>query len=372
MKKILTKGIVAVFVAGICFNSCTTTAIVDDNIKTAEPITTETVEESSEEELLNNENMDDLEGTENSQSSELETNGTEILQEAVTEPVVEEVKEEVPEKSPEEIAEENFIASLNNVNLALESAPVYTSIYGNFVRPFTFTVKDNDGNPLGDYPVTIKYPSSKEGKNLIYTTENVKTDSNGEYAFTYPKTSFSGKGEIIAYPTPVSNKDSVVALAESKAASAPWKVKTDKFSYKNQLSFVWDYNERGRPENNSSAFLTALKAYKISVGNAPMSDESYLNKSLKTVYADNYDIVGDAFGYLFVGTIKFAKKIEQVEGGYLCSLIGDMKVLDMKNGSTVYSKVTTTETTGKTYWESIANCRDKIAEEIVDSLLFEF
>ena len=110
-----------------------------------------------------------------------------------------EKKEEEKKAAQQKEADSAFIKSIENVTISLIKPPLEATMGNNFVRPFTISVKKGQGAEAvaaPSFPITIRYPSSKEDGKLVYTTENVITDEQGMYVFTAPKTSFSAAGDF--------------------------------------------------------------------------------------------------------------------------------------------------------------------------------
>ena len=266
-----------------------------------------------------------------------------------------------------------FINSIKDISIKIISSPRYGSVGNDFVRPFTIKVADAQGEPKADFPISIRYPSGKENGELVFATENVKTDDNGQYVFTAPTLSFSGFTDFVVYPTPVSNKKSVTDAITEKSAMTPWDVRSD-LAAKGCLLVVWDFNELDKFDRNSSQIQGELRSRGIyNVGNAPYSDSSYINKSVQSIYEANKEIVGGtAYGYLIYGTIKFTTDVTPLEeGGYTCTLLGDIQAIRMNDGSIALHKTVEQSAVGKNWNEVVSKCKNKLASKLVDSLLYD-
>lgn len=270
--------------------------------------------------------------------------------------------------------DKEFIKSLDNVFITIKNAPRVGTVGNNFVRPFTISVNDNEGNPLQDYPITIEYPSAKENSNLINSKENVKTNSEGKYIFTAPKLTFSSCTDFKVYPTPVSENKKVVESVNDKAALTPWVVKSDLAS-KGCLLVFWDFYENGKYCSSFSELQVELRGGRgiYNVGNAPSSGSNLIDEPIEEVYKANYEIVGgDSYGYLVYGKVKFTSPVTKLEdGGYTCTLTGDLQVLKMSDGSVVLEKVIEQDAVGKNWNDVVSKCKKKVASKIADSLLYD-
>lgn len=276
-----------------------------------------------------------------------------------------------PETPAEPTEEELFISSLENITITFTDVPKITNINRPFVNGFTFVVKQND-EPLADYDVTISYPASKNEGVISFTELSVKTDESGKFTFTPDAPAFAADEKLKVYPTPINQDPVVFEAAYSYKAQTDWKVKSDIIT-KGAVLFIWDFNEKNRAINNSYDILSEFRTRGISmVGNAPVNETSYIGKPLSTLYKENYEIIENSYGYLIVGTVKFTKPVEATEdgNGYLCSLVADIQAVTMKNGKTVFTHTFEHEATGKNWNACVSKCKEELAEQIVDALVY--
>lgn len=272
----------------------------------------------------------------------------------------------VVEPTPEEI----FLEDISNVFIKFTATPKITNVNKAFSSPYTVKVTDKNEVPLTDYILTVSYPSSKVDGVISFTEMEVTTDANGEYSFTPEKQTFGCDSQICIYPTPLN--DSVKEQSIVKGATASWKVRSDIIN-KGAVLFIWDYNEKERPITNSYEVLSQFRSRGMTmVGNAPINETSYIGKPLSTLYKENYEIIENAYGYLIVGTIKFTKPVEPTEDGdgYLCSLVADIQAVSMKNGNKVFETKVMQEAIGKNWNACVSECKDKLAEKVVDQIVY--
>lgn len=271
---------------------------------------------------------------------------------------------DVEEPTPEEI----FIEDISNVFIKFTATPKITTVNRAFSGPYTVSVTDKNGVPLSDYILSVSYPSSKKDGTVSFTEIEVTTDENGLYSYTPEKPTFGCAEKITIYPTPLNESVKTEALA--RGASADWKVRSDIIN-KGAVLFVWDYNEKNRPVNNSYDILSEFRSRGMTmVGNAPVNETSYIGKSLNTLYKENYEIIEDSYGYLIVGTTKFTKPVEPCDDGYLCSLVSEIEAVSMKTGKKVFASTFTQEATGKNWNTCVTKCKEQLAEKIVDALVY--
>lgn len=280
-------------------------------------------------------------------------------------PVVE-TKNEKIEKSEDKI----FIESLANVNITVTQKPKIANINRAFSSDYVFAVKDDNGNPLAGYPLTISYPSAKESQEILYSEIDVNADENGSYTFKPEVPSFSADTTVAAYPTPINNSEEVLNAAIDTRAEADWKVRSDIIT-KGAVLFIWDYNERGRVERNSYDILSEFRTRGMSmVGNAPINEQSYIGKPISTLYKENYEIIENSYGYLIVGNVKYAKPVEPLDDQYVCSLISEIQAVRMKDGKVLYTNTFKHEATGKNWNACVTKAKEELAKEIVDALVY--
>ena len=136
--------------------------------------------------------------------------------------------------------------------------------------------------------------------------------------------------------------------------------------------FVWEHNEKGRPTNNSYTMLSELRRNGVAlIGNAPVSDTSYIGKPLKELYDANYEVIGgNMYGYLLYGTIKFEVPVTQVEEGYTCTLVAEIVGIDMKTGEQTLSFTVSNSAIGSNWNYCVSNCKNELTTMIVNKIIY--
>lgn len=289
-----------------------------------------------------------------------------------TEIIIEEYEEieevvEIPEPTPEEL----FIESLADVKIEITQTPKTAAYKKAFSSSFKACVTSMDGTPLAGYAITVSYPSSRTLEGLEYSTIQVTTDDNGIVEFTSEPLNFGVDDFVSFYPTPAFEDETVIEACKALAAKAVIKAKSS-ITTRGALLFVWDYNEKNRPVNNSYDVMAELRSYGITmVGNAPVNETTDIGTPIEKLYKKNYEIVEDAYGYLVVGSVKFVEPVSQVDDGYLCSLISEITVVNMSNGKTVLQQTYTQEATGKNWSACVTKCKEELAITICKDLVFK-
>ncbi len=271
-------------------------------------------------------------------------------------------------QSPEEI----FLESLEGIVINKVSSPKEISLGSAFSGPFIFSVTNSDGKAVTDFKVTLSYPASKANGKINFESIELVTDSEGKISFTAEKPTFSANTSVSIYPTPVSEDSELAEKLTQFTAKADWKVKSD-VARKGAVLFIWDYNERNRPENNSYNIQAEFRGRGITmVGNGPVNETSYIGNP-KALYKDTYEIIGGSqYGYLIYGTVKFEQPVTALEdgSGYTCTLKAEIEAVSMKNGALLYSSVITYQAKGKNWNECVSEGKDKLSELVVDDIVY--
>ncbi len=294
----------------------------------------------------------------NSAKSELNTNIDNNLE-------IQDIKIDLEAQSNKE-----FGAILENINISVKSSPKEVVKGNDFNTGYTVFVCDSQNMPVSNFNLQIKYPSKKENETLIYDVLQASTDENGEFTFKAPKSTFAAKDKITFLPLPLLDNDYQNALAEKKAATADYKVKSD-FTTKGVVLFVYDYNEKNLPSNNSYELLSALRATGLyMVGNAPISDVSYIGKSAEQLYKANYEYIEDSYGYLIYGTIKFEQPVTASDDGFTCILTAEISAIEMKHGKVVLTHNFSQTGTGANWNKCVSKAKTDLAKNIVNYLIY--
>ena len=272
-----------------------------------------------------------------------------------------------------ETPEEIFLKSIAGFSVKKVSSPKEITKGRSFSEPFVFSVTKEDGTPVEGLTLTLLYPESKTDG--IVTTGNTEltTDADGKISFTAPKPDFAVNTKVIVYPKPVSDDSALTEeLTNNYSATADWKVKSD-IASKGAVLFVWDFNEKDRPVNNSYNIQAEFRGRGITmVGNGPVNETSYIGKP-KALYKDTYDIIGGTqYGYLIYGTIKFEQPVTALEDGtgYYCILKAEIEAVSMKNGNKIYSSVISYKEIGKNWNECVSKGKDKLSEFVVTDIIY--
>ena len=272
------------------------------------------------------------------------------------------------QESPEDI----FIKSLEGITVQKVSSPKEISKGRNFAAPFVFSVTKADGTPAEGFALTLEYPASRSEGQISFNKTELITDAEGKISFTADQPSFAVKTTVKVYPSPVSEDSSLAERLKPFTAEADWKVKSD-LAAKGAVLFVWDFNEKDRPVNNSYNIQAEFRSRGITmVGNGPIGETSYIGKP-KALYKDTYDIIGgNAYGYMIYGTIKFEQPVTALEdeSGYYCILKAEIEAVGMKKGDVIYSSVTTYESKGKNWNECVSKGKEKLAELVVSDIIY--
>ena len=271
-----------------------------------------------------------------------------------------------------ETPEELFLKSIEGIKINKVSSPKEITKGRNFAEPFVFSVAKEDGTALENFALTLEYPAEKSENQIKFAKIELTSNAEGLISFTAEQPSFSAKTTVKVYPTPVSDDAELAEKLKAFTAEADWKVKSD-IASKGAVLFVWDYNEKDRPVNNSYDIQAEFRSRGITmVGNGPVNETSYIDKP-KTLYKDTYDIIGGtAYGYLLYGTIKFEEPVTANEAGdgYYCVLKAEIGALNMKNGDVIYSSIINYESKGKNWNECVSKGKEKLSELVVNDIIY--
>lgn len=273
------------------------------------------------------------------------------------------------ESSSEPTEEELFIKSLDNVCIEFVQSPKPVNCGKKFSCSYKVFVSDSSKNPLADYSVTFSFPSGKK-ESLEYSNVVIHTNDEGFAELTLSPLSFGVKDYVSVYPTPAYENTDVVNACLLKQIKSPVKVRSDIMT-KGVLLFVWDFNEKNKPVNNSYEVLSELRNYGISMaGNAPVNDSSKIGESIAQLYKENYEIVEDSYGYLICGTVKFIEPVTKVDDSYKCSLIAEIKTVNMKSGKVQIDKTYTHEAFGANWNKAVSKCKEELAAIVCEDVIY--
>ena len=274
-------------------------------------------------------------------------------------------------EAPAEPQADELYADLikSDVKLSVVSSPAAIYVNKKFAKPFVFSVRHADNSAYADFDVEITYPYSKN-KDIEFKTIVLKTDEEGLVTFSPESTAFAAITEVTAKPALLYDTEIVKNAADAAAVSAKYLVRSDIIT-KGAVLFIWDYNENGRPVNNSTHVQSEFRSRGITlVGNGPVNETSYIGRNA-ALYRDTYEIIGgDAYGYLISGAIKFTTPVTADGDEYYCALSAQITGIQMKDGSEIFSQTFTHEARGKNWAACTTKCKEELAKEIVDALIY--
>lgn len=278
-------------------------------------------------------------------------------------------KEEKEEQNLSSKAEKEFINAIQGLNLEVVSSPRSTRSGRAFASQFAVSVKDEEGKPVVGASITALYPSSRSSNAINYTAVRLVSDEKGVCSFMPPVTDFGVKDRVTFYPTPINSSASVMNEVYALAVEIPFLVKSTIVS-KPCMLFAYEFNESGSSLGNSFKMLQALRNSGIAVGNAPLSSASYFNKPLSTLYKDTYEVVGRAYDYLIVISIRWTKPAFEENGKVCVSLSGDLNCIYMKNGEIVNSAKVYETGSGKNRNSAENAAKEALINRLVDAVIY--
>ena len=280
---------------------------------------------------------------------------------------IEIVVPEEPQITPEEL----FLDSLKSVKIQFTKIPGKAKKNKAFASAYELLVTDDQDAPLSDFAVTLVVPQKKEGTSFVYTQENLVSDSNGVISYMPGTPDFSASTVVKAYPSIPSDLEITPAQLLDYTVTAEFAVESD-IATKGAIMFVFEYNENGKSPKNSYDILSGLRKKGVyNIGNAPISDTSYIDASKEKIYKENYAYVGTDFGYLIGGTIKFANPVEKNDDGtYTAHMTAYIYGIDMKTGTVIYEETTDYSSSGANWNKAVDSCRTTLTNVAVDSIMF--
>ncbi len=265
--------------------------------------------------------------------------------------------------------EKEFVESLANYKLSVISSPKFTEVDKPFATPYVVQVKTVKGAVVPDFSITVSYPASKKNSEYVFKTETLTSGKDGKVSFKPDSVSFTANTKIEFYITPVSKKKLVIDAVKERAVKADFKINS-KFVSKGAILAVWDFDERDKPSNNFfylNGDLQNLGTLKI--GNAPFSDISTLKLTPQELYKKNVEIIGNTYGYLIGGTVKFEKPYEKDDSGYTVYCIGEFYVINMENGEEVFRTTVKKTSKNEKYNNAVKDCKKAVSKGFVDEMV---
>jgi hypothetical protein len=267
-------------------------------------------------------------------------------------------------------AEKQFKERIAGIDFSIKSLPKQTTKNTPFPSAYIIKVTDASGNPVPDFSVTISCPSSRTNDAITYESVSACTSADGSITFIPGVPKFSFDDKITFYPTPVSSDPIIMQSAFTAGVSAPYKVITD-YARTAGVIYVFDFNEDGKPGTNSQYLLRELINSGVRIGNSPISTSVYLSKPVESLYKATYDIVGNVYSFMICGTIKYVSPVEKNEDGkYVCQLVADIRCIDMKNGSVVYTTQQTATALSESKYKVADDCRQLLAAKTAHAVLY--
>src|SRR5574344_2184474 len=267
-------------------------------------------------------------------------------------------------------AEKAFIEKIAGLDFKITAAPKATTKHKDFASAYMVSIKDTTGTPVSNLPVTVSWPSSRTNDSIVYSTKILSSGDDGCITFMPETPVFSFDDKITFYPAPVSSEASVMKAAYDAGVSAPFRVRTD-FTKKNGIVYVFDYNEDGKVMTNSPYILREMITAGVKVGNSPISTSSYLSKPIESLYKATFNIVGNIYGFMVSGTIKYVSPVTPIENGkYSCSLTADITCIDMSDGSILYVTHQTETGEAESKYKAIDNCKLALSIKTARAVLY--
>ena len=283
------------------------------------------------------------------------------------------------EKTSQEIAESVNIPSeeelykqkIAETNLSLLSIPKQTTKNKIFTEAYVLKATDANENPLDSIEITVIYPAGRRNGEIVFDETVITTDSEGVASFLPPLPEFSCNSEISFFLKGNTENAEIARLAAEHAIKAEYKVLTNQKSAGGTLAIV-DFKRDGtaitsNPISSSNLLMALMKLGFTKIGNAPQEvieavikgDESKIHERAKTI----------APSFIIFGTVKIVS-MEKADEGFSYTLTGSIRVMDSKTGNITFLTEKTISNTEKNDWNSLANARKILGDQLAQELLY--
>ncbi len=238
---------------------------------------------------------------------------------------------------------------------------------------FVRIVRSDTGLPVSGFPVTIRYPVSGHNGEYEYETESAVSAADGLVVFSSPVPSFACNSSVDIFSGAKCSVAAVSDVLSDVFLSLPYKVSTDLRAKGGSIALV-DFDKAGRPvttnSRSSSALLTALIKRGFSrIGNSDFT-APIVAGSDSGVYTDAKKLFGGSVMYLIYGTVKY-DTVEKNSSGYTVALTAQVKAIDMRDSSELFSTTAHAAADGRTEYAALEAARDKLtAGELAEKLIY--
>lgn len=275
------------------------------------------------------------------------------------------------EKKEETVNKSKF--NFDNVDISLVSSANIPFANTEFKTPFVVSVKDKEGNPLSNYTLSVTYPISRVDNVINFTTVDMNTDANGILTFKPEPFATSVNSKIVFAPK--ANNSIQEKAAKEVQLEVPFKVKF-RIVKKGIVINLIDYSESDKMILNSSLSTSSnlvgefWRAGYTSAQNADF--HKVIDQGSNAVYLAAKKLFQGStyFKYIIYGKIKYASKIEKVEGGVSLSLTGTATVIDYTTGKETVTVTKTVSVVDKNEWNVLKACQTKLAKELLNELIY--
>lgn len=296
------------------------------------------------------------------------SNDQNIVDESPAEKVAKKTARPIPVQNTSNRQEEEFKALLEGLTLTVHSAPKFTTAGKSFSTAFSI-IAENKNGVVPNLNLIVSWPGGRSENTVSYDTEEIKTDDSGKASFMPPVPSFAVKDKLTFYPSPVNSSSSITQLAYSAGVEIPYKVKSSYVS-KQGILYAFDCNEKGQATTNSFKLLQSLRNSGINVGNSPISTSSYLDKPVSSLYKATYDIVGSAYKFMIIGTVKFSEPPITDDKQTTVALTADITCVNMTDGSILNTITVSERISDKTKYAAEQKCRTLIADKATEEIIY--
>lgn len=302
---------------------------------------------------------------ENNKGEEVDKSEKNVEKKEKDKPLQEE--SEVQKERDKAVAE--FMKLLSDTDIRVTSSPSATMKNQSFSSPYIVTVSHADGTKAPSFPIMATYPARRDGDTISFDTVKLETNSEGVATFTPDIPHYSFDSTVTFTPIPPIQDASLGSACQEVAVSAQYRVRTNMVNDGGMI-YVWDYNENNVPLVNDAPLLKEIMAFGVhNVGNAPFASASQLSKSDADLYQAARVYVQK--GFMIYGTVKYAAPpLTGANGKVTCSLVANLKCMDLRSGKVLYVTEQHCEASGANKASAVDACRKQMAKIAARAVMY--
>lgn len=269
-----------------------------------------------------------------------------------------------------------FKKEIQNMKIELVSSCDIPVAGAAFAKPYTVSVKNEDGTPFADYTLSVTYPKAKEENAVVFATTEITTNEKGIATFKPETITTSMNSTVTFEPKAPNSSPSIAKLIKTVSLEVPCKVRFA-LGKKCVMIDLIDYSESGKmildsALSTSSATLQEFwkAGYPYQAQNADF--HKVIDQGPEAIHKAAKALVQGStyFKYIIYGKVEYASPITESENGYTLTLKATANVIDYTTGQEYYSTTKTTTVTSKNKWEVLKACQAQLAKDLTYDLVY--